>query len=57
MKIETVSLAVVGLLIVGVLVAPSANAFIKGENRIRNSDFEADNVGEPPNEWALEKGG
>ena len=29
----------------------------KGENRVANSDFEADIVGELPSEWALEKGG
>ena len=56
MKAKMASLAVVGILIIGMPVSPS-NAFIKGENRIHNSNFEAGNVGEPPNEWALEKGG
>ena len=55
MKTKTVSL--VGVLIIGMLIVPSVSAFKIGEDRIRNSDFEADNVGEPPNEWALEKGG
>jgi hypothetical protein len=56
MKTKTASL--VGILIIGMLMSPTISAFEKGENRIRNSDFEADNnTGEPPNEWALEKGG
>lgn len=28
-----------------------------GENRLINSDFENDIVGQKPKEWALEKGG
>jgi hypothetical protein len=50
-------LAVIGVLMIGMLMASSICAFEKGENRIKNTDFEADNVGEPPKEWGLEKGG
>ena len=32
-------------------------AWVIGENRIVNSDFEKDVAGQKPNEWALEKGG
>lgn len=32
-------------------------SWIIGENRLINSDFENDIVGQKPKEWALEKGG
>ncbi|MBD3183670.1 hypothetical protein GF312_15370 [Candidatus Poribacteria bacterium] len=35
----------------------SAQVFERGENRLRNSDFESDIVGEEPIEWATQKGG
>jgi hypothetical protein len=56
-RMKTASLLIVGALIIGMLIAPSISAFEKGENRIRNSDFETGRVGEPPEEWGLEKGG
>ena len=48
---------VISVLIAGMLIAPSVDAFKKGDNRIQNGDFEASNVGEPPTEWLLTKGG
>ncbi len=46
------------LLSVGIIGTVSAeDVWNRGENRLRNSDFEADSVGEPPAEWELEKGG
>jgi len=44
-------------LIIGVLVVSTANAFVKGENRIGNSNFEADKTGELPVNWSLRSGG
>lgn len=35
----------------------NANAFQKGENRILNSDFENDKVGERPANWVFLSGG
>ncbi|MGQ9610515.1 MAG: hypothetical protein ACUVWN_14540, partial [bacterium] len=35
----------------------NANAFQKGENRILNSDFENDKVGEKPANWDFLSGG
>ena len=54
---KKVNLAVIGILLAGMLIAPGANAFDKGENRLLNSDFETDNMNEPPKEWSLQKGG
>ncbi len=34
-----------------------AGRWDKGENRINNSDFEADSVANPPMDWAIQKGG
>jgi len=51
-------LAISLLLSVGILGTVGAeDDWSKGENRIRNTDFEADNPGGPPKEWSLEKGG
>ena len=47
MRTRTASLPVAGVLLMGMLIASSVNAFIKGENRLLNSNFEADNAGEP----------
>jgi len=32
-------------------------AWVIGENRLSNSDFEGDEIGQKPKEWDLEKGG
>jgi len=48
MRTRTASLPVAGVLLIGMLIALSVNAFMKGENRLLNSDFEADNASEPP---------
>jgi hypothetical protein len=54
---KKMSLAVVGTLLVGMLIAPGISAFQKGENRLSNSDFEKDTVGDLPEQWMIEKGG
>lgn len=46
------------LLLIGIMVAVGAgDDWNRGQNRIRNSDFEGDEVGQPPKEWTLKKGG
>ena len=51
-------LAISLLLLVGIPgMAGAVDDWNKGENRILNSGFEDDKVGEPPNEWSLEKDG
>ena len=50
---KKVSLAVIGILFVGMIVAPGAGAFEIGENRVVNGDFEASEVGVMPTEWWL----
>ena len=47
------SLAIIGILFVGMMVAPGAGAFEIGENRVVNGDFEASDVGAMPSEWSL----
>ena len=47
------SLAIIGILFVGMMVAPGAGAFEIGENRIENSSFEDGEVGVMPAEWSL----
>lgn len=44
------------VIISGILIY-SANAFQKGENRIANGTFEADDVGGLPSKWELKQGG
>ena len=48
---------IVSVLLIGMMVVPSVNAFEKGENRISNGGFETGNVGEAPDEWELNKEG
>jgi hypothetical protein len=50
-------LILMNVLMIGSIFAYGAEAFLKGENRIGNSDFEADNVGDLPKKWAIESGG
>ena len=57
MDIKRISLAVVGTLLVGMLIAPGISAFQRGQNRLSNSDFESDTIGDLPNQWMIEKGG
>ena len=47
----------ISILLFGILIVPGVNAFEKGKNRIANSDFEMDNMGEVPNDWEINKGG
>ena len=47
------SLAIIGILFVGMIVAPGAGAFEIGENRIENSSFEDGAVGVIPEGWTL----
>ena len=37
--------------------ADAMDGWSRGENRILNSGFETDSLGEQPMHWALEKGG
>ncbi len=41
------------VLVIGFLIVFSADAFNRGENIIKNSGFEADEIGKPPAEWEL----
>jgi hypothetical protein len=50
-------LIVMNILIIGSIFVYSAGAFLKGENRIGNSAFEDDNVGDLPKQWTIESGG
>jgi len=50
-------LIMMNVLIIGSIFAYSAGAFMKGENRIGNSTFEDDRVGDLPKQWAIESGG
>lgn len=50
-------LIVMNVLMIGSIFAYGAGAFLKGENRIGNSTFEADNVGDLPKQWAIKSGG
>lgn len=46
-------LYILSFFVIGIIAVLNANAFIKGENRILNSGFEGDQVGEPPAKWEL----
>jgi hypothetical protein len=50
-------LIVMNVLMIGSIFSFGAGAFLIGENRIGNSDFEADNAGDLPKKWAIESGG
>ena len=51
-------LALFLILMTGILgTADAIDGSSRGENRILNSSFETDSVGEQPVHWALEKGG
>ena len=57
-KMNRLSLCLALSLTMGIIVTVSASyGWEIGQNRIRNSDFEGDEVEQPPKEWALEKGG
>ncbi len=47
------SLAIIGILFAGMIVAPGAGAFEIGENRVENGDFEANEAGAMPQGWDL----
>lgn len=53
---RTTVLAMISILVAGMLIAPSVG-MEKGENLIRNSDFEAGHIGDPPGYWQLASGG
>ena len=60
MKIKKLSLhlAINFLLYATIFLTVSTSyAWFIGQNRLVNTDFENDEVGQPPMEWALEKGG
>jgi hypothetical protein len=44
----------IGVLLIGMLMAPSISAFDKGENRLNDSGFEVGNVDELAEQWTLE---
>ena len=50
-------LIVMNVLIISSIFVFGAGAFLKGENRISNGNFEADKVGDLPKQWAIESGG
>lgn len=51
-------LALSMLLFVGVVAVSAVDeVWSIGQNRIRNSDFNNDEIGKTPKEWALQKGG
>ncbi|MFC1714946.1 hypothetical protein ACFL6S_14860 [Candidatus Poribacteria bacterium] len=54
---KKVSLAVLGILFVGGLIASAVGAFEIGENYAENSDFEIGEVGSTPAEWQLQVSG
>ena len=54
MSIRTPGLVAIGFLFISVIIAPDGViAFEKGENRLSNGDFEADEVGLTPEKWSL----
>lgn len=58
MKKLSLCLAISLLLLAGGLgMAGAKDDWIMGENRMSNSGFEDDKMGEPPDEWSLEKDG
>jgi len=46
-----------GVIIISGVMIFGANAFEKGENRIDNSTFEVDKVGENPQGWQIDEYG
>ena len=51
---KAASSVVVGVLFIGMLMAPNISAFDKGENRLNDSGFEVGNVDELAEQWTLE---
>jgi hypothetical protein len=50
---KNISFAMIGILFIGMIVAPAISAFEVGENCMENGDFEAGEVGVIPDEWEL----
>jgi len=50
-------LIVMNVIIISSIFSYGAGAFLKGENRISNGNFEADNAGDLPKQWTIESGG
>ncbi len=50
---KNVDLTILGILFVGMLIAPAISAFEVGENCLENGDFEVGEVGAIPDKWEL----